>query len=321
MLKKGLSVFLATTLLILCFFSVPAFAAEPEFDISDYTWEDLQAMTTAEKKKLMENFVETYNPYGLRDLLEQEDSAGGEFGVQPLWKSDGDKKAEGQQIATHQLITLEALNTYLASFSLPDANGTTTLAIALYLAAASALPDEDEKDGGTFSGHFYNPDIGYGTNVFKKSAKDNIEEHYATAYQSLHAHPHVDLDSEEFAVALEYLGRALHYIQDVCEPHHAANLIAGVSTHLTFESYVEGIINDLLPTNVVLDKSFYFAAKSKTAGELAHNAARNGASQSYRILRSSPTTEWDDVAKKCLRYAIENSALLIYKLFADCGMV
>ena len=62
MLKKGLSVFLATTLLILCFFSVATFAAEPEFDISDYTFEDLESMTTAEKKELIEKFIETYNP-------------------------------------------------------------------------------------------------------------------------------------------------------------------------------------------------------------------------------------------------------------------
>lgn len=303
--------------MILCFFSVPVFAAEPEFDISDYTIEDLKTMTTAEKKKLMEDFIEAYNPYGLRDLMEQEASASGEFGVQPLWTSGGDKG----QMATHELITLEALSTYLASFILPDADGSTALAIALYLAAASVLPDEDETDNGTFAGHFYNPSIGYGTNVFKKSAKDHVAEHYATAYQKLRSNPHVDLNSNEFAVALEYLGRALHYIQDVCEPHHAGNLIAVVSTHLTFESYVEGIIHDLLPTNVKFDNSRYLAAKAKTAGELAHSAALSGASQTYRVLRSSPTTEWDDVAKICLRYAIENSALLIYKLFADCGLV
>lgn len=302
--------------MILCFFSVPVFAAEPEFDISDYTIEDLKTMTTAEKKKLMEDFIEAYNPYGLRDIMEQEASASGEFGVQPLWKS-GDE----DQMATHELITLEALSTYLASFILPDADGTTALFVSLYLAAASRLPDEDEDDNNTFAGHFYSPYTGYGTNVLKKSAKDHVTEHYATAYQKLRANPHVDLNSNEFAVALEYLGRALHYIQDVCEPHHAANLIAGVSTHLTCEFYVDTRIGVLLPQNVQVDNNRYLATKAKTAGELAHNAALSGASQTYRVLRSSPTTEWDDVAKICLRYAIENSALLIYKLFADCGMV
>lgn len=223
-------------------------------------------------------------------------------------------------MATHELITLEALSTYLASFILPDADGATALAIALYLAAASVLPDEDETDH-AFAGHFYSPLTGYGTNVFYKSAKDNVSEHYAIAYQKLRANPHVDLNSNEFALALEYLGRALHYIQDVCEPHHAGNLVAVVSTHLTFETYVNNMIDNLLPRDIKVDNSRYLNAKGKAAGELAHNAALNGATQTYRVLRSSPATEWDDVATICLRYAIENSALLIYKLFADCGLV
>lgn len=316
MLKKGLSIFLATTLLILCFFSVPAFAAEPEFDISDYTFEDLESMTTAEKKELIEKFIETYNPYGLRDLMEQEDSASGGLGVQPLWKS-----GDGDPMATHELITLEALSTYVEAFGLLNADGTQAFAIALYLSAASALPDKDETDNFSFAGHFYSPTTGYGTNVFKKSAKDNVAEHYDAAYQKLRANPHMTLNLDEFALVLEQLGRALHYIQDVCEPHHATNMVAVLSTHSLFESYVDGIIGDLLPTNVTINNSRYLEAKAKTAGELAHSAARSGASQSYRVLFSSPTTEWDDVAKICLRYAIENSALLMYKLFADCGLV
>ncbi|MGN0554934.1 MAG: hypothetical protein ACI4LI_03445, partial [Candidatus Fimenecus sp.] len=62
--KKGLSVSLAVVFTVLCFFSVPVFAAEPVFDIRDYTIEDLQTMSTAEKQELLANFIDTYNPYG-----------------------------------------------------------------------------------------------------------------------------------------------------------------------------------------------------------------------------------------------------------------
>lgn len=178
MLKKGLSVFLATTLLILCFFSVPAFAAEPAFDIPDYTFEDLESMTTAEKKELIEKFIETYNPYGLRDLMEQEDSASGGLGVQPLWKS-GDENTT----ATHELITMEAVETYMRSFKLLNANVGQAVSIALHLAAASALPDQlaEEKEYG-FAGHFYSPTTGYGTNVFYKSGLHAIfDRHWHNA--------------------------------------------------------------------------------------------------------------------------------------------
>ncbi len=320
MLKGGLSVFLAAVFMVLCFFSVPVFAAEPAFDISDYTIEDLRTMTTAEKKKLMENFIETYNPYGIKDLMEQESSVSGRFGVQPFWKSDSDLFEKDQQIATHQLVTLEALNTYVSDFGLMNADGTTAMFVALYLSAASGLPDVDEKAMG-FAGHFYDPHTGYGTNVLYKSAKDNVIDHYNAAYQEFRKNPHMPLNSNEFSCVLEELGRALHYIQDVCEPHHAANLIAGVSTHMLFESYVEDLINDFLPKNVNISNSSYLNAKTKTVGDITHSAALSGKSQLYQVVRSNPNGEWDTAAKNCLYYAVENSSLLIYKLFADCGLV
>lgn len=320
MLKRGLSVFLSVVLLTMCFFCVPVFAAEPAFDIADYTIEDLQTMTTAEKQKLMENFIETYNPYGIKELMEQEDSAKGNFGIQPLWKSDSDLVEPDQQMATHQLITLEALSTYIEDFDFFGVDGTTAMFVALLLSAASGLPDLDEKDWG-FAGHFYDPDTGYGVNVLYKSAKDNVAQHYSAAYQKLKSNPYMSMTSDEFAKVLEELGRALHYMQDVCEPHHAANLIAGVSTHMTFESYVDNFINDFMPKYVNITNANYSGVRGQTAEEMAHNAAVLGKSQLYLVLRSNPNGDWDTAAKNCLYYAVENSALLIYKLFADCGRI
>lgn len=53
MLKKNrriLSAFLAILFIALYSLSVPAFAAEPVFDIQDYTIIDLQEMSISEKK-------------------------------------------------------------------------------------------------------------------------------------------------------------------------------------------------------------------------------------------------------------------------------
>ena len=66
MLKKSLAVFLMASILLLSFFSVPAFAYESEddFDISDYTWEDIMTMSNEEFHELLSNFERVYDPFG-----------------------------------------------------------------------------------------------------------------------------------------------------------------------------------------------------------------------------------------------------------------
>lgn len=320
MLKRGLSVFLAAALMILCFFSVPAFAAAPEFDISDYTIEDLETMTTAEKKKLMENFIEAYNPYGIRDLMEQEASASGGFGVQPLWKSDSDSSEDGQQIATHQMVTLQAMLMFMLDYGFYDVDASIQLVIALYVAAASGLPDLDETDG-IFAEHFYDPITGCGLNLFLDSARDNVADHYRYAHNVLAVNPYLSVTSEPAYYIWEQLGRALHYIQDVCEPHHASSAAAGVSTHTQFEDHVENNIESLLPQRKTMPNSSYAVAKGKTAGELTHDAALTGRSRYKNVWNLGDKSKWDATATACLDDAVCYSARLIYKLFADCNVI
>lgn len=320
MLKRGLSVFLAAALMILCFFSVPVFAAEPEFDISDYTIEDLETMTTAEKKKLMEDFIEAYNPYGLRDLMEQEASASGEFGVQPLWKSDGDDSEIGQQMATHQLITLEALNVFISDYGFYEANGSTALVVALSLASASGLPDMLETDALTFSGHFYDPDTGKNwTRTTWPTAKTRASSHYDRAKTALNKDttPEMpDLLGENFEDALKQLGMSLHYVQDVCEPHHAANKTAGISTHTEFENHIELHISSLMPSVSTISSVFYGRGRTKNIGDLTHEAAVIGKIYIDQTAEEYQS-QWDEVGKTCLENSIWHSARVIYKFFYE----
>lgn len=57
----------------------------------------------------------------------------------------------------------------------------------------------------------------------------------------------MDLTSDEFLDILKRLGKCLHYVQDVCEPHHASNafMFPG-SSHSAFEAYVETNIDSYL---------------------------------------------------------------------------
>lgn len=151
MLKKNrriLSAFLAILFIALYSLSVPAFAAEPVFDIQDYTIIDLQEMSISEKKELLANYISTYNPYGIQELMEEAErnTNGAETEISPLWSSDSDRIEAGQQLATHQLITLEALSVFISDFGFYQTDATTALVVALNLAAASGLSDLDEHD-------------------------------------------------------------------------------------------------------------------------------------------------------------------------------
>ncbi len=299
---------------------MPVFAAKPAFDISDYTIEDLQTMTTAEKKKLMENFIETYNPYGIKDLMEQESSVSGRFGVQPFWKSDSDGSEIGQQMATHQLITLEALSVFISDCGFYEANGSTALVVALSLASASGLPDMLETDALTFSGHFYDPDTGKNwTRTTWPTAKTRATSHYDRAKTALNKDttPETpDLLGENFEDALKQLGMTLHYVQDVCEPHHAANKTAGISTHTEFENYIELRISSLMPSVTTISSAFYGRGKTKSVGDLTHEAAVIGKIYIDQTAEEYES-QWGAVGKTCLENSIWHSARVIYKFFYE----
>ena len=319
MLKRGSSVFLAAALMVLCFFSVPVFAAEPEFDISDYTIEDLQTMTTAEKKKLMEDFIETYNPYGIKDLMEQESSVSGRFGVQPLWSSDSSILGDGKQMATHQLITLEALSVFIGDYGFYNIDATSALAVALHLAVASGLPDIDETDSRSFKGHFYNPDTGFNLSLqTAPTAKTRVGEHYARATERLRTNVNMDVTSADFLYVLEYLGRALHYMQDACEPHHVSSQPAVLTSHLEFEAYVNEHIDTLLPNVTAISKGFYSQANNQTTQNLTHTAAVIAKLYANDVGRLN-IMQWDGIGAACLENAVWHSARLIYKIFYDNG--
>ncbi len=320
MLKRGLSVFLAAVFMILCFFSVPVFAAEPAFDISDYTIEDLRTMTTAEKKKLMENFIETYNPYGIKDLMEQESSVSGRFGVQPLWKSDGDPSTPlEQEIATHQLVTLEALYAVIKDYGFYNTDGTTMLTVALYLSAASGLPDRTEI-GIAFAGHFYDPDTGKNyLGQASPTAATKADTHYHIAYTHLKKNVNMDLKSDEFMTVLERLGKCLHYVQDACEPHHASNAIeVPGSSHSAFESYVETNINTYLKVIPAVPTALYVRVRTVNVFGMTHDAAVQAKPYFESVADKTDKSRWDNVGRICIHNSVHYSAAVIYKLFYEC---
>ncbi|MCI5796417.1 MAG: zinc dependent phospholipase C family protein [Ruminococcus sp.] len=315
--KTAISLLLSMVLLGFTVFTVPAFA-EDTFDINDYSIEDLQYMTPEEKIKLISDYVNTYNPMGIKDVY---NSAEVEYSnmlnseVSPLWKSSNDSDDE---FATHQLITLQAFLCSINDCGFYETDGTTALAISLTLAAASGLPDKEfaQKASG-FVGHFYNPDTQKNWAGSKSNtAKTNCQKHFTNAITRLQQNTHPDLNGEDFQYVLIELGKALHYVQDASEPHHSNNKLAGSSSHTQFETFANENISKYIDDLSHCTAYYYNVAGYNDADGVTHEAAV--ISKPYYKYVSSLTdrSTWDYGALHTTQNAVGFSAGLIYRLFS-----
>lgn len=323
-MKKIMAIIIVLSLMVSCFGTMTVSAIIPpedaanSFDINQYTINDFLEMSTEERKVLLDNFIETYNPYGINDVLEQQNIEATSADAELQWESGVNIITQEQEIATHQLITMEAFARFIEMHGFySDADGTDALVITLTLAAGSGLPDMDETEWG-FAAHFYDPDSG--KNFLKQSsptAKTKTNAHYNEAYEILSEDFHMDLLSEDFASVMEELGRALHYIQDLCVPHHASNKIAVLTNHTDFEEYVGRTIEGYFgtPPNTVC--YYHATALNNSAGYLAHCAAAI-AKPKYESIKDGDN--FYSVGQSCVWEAVYFSEALIYKLFYECSV-
>jgi len=120
------------------------------------------------------------------------------------------------------------------------------------------------------------------------------------------------------------LGRALHYLADINEPHHAANLIAVFSSHTQYEDWVDGLEISYAITNIASYKTFitidakrYFATYCT---ELFKKAAVNA--YSFKDLANTyDTLKWEQSAAGTLPFAQESMAVFLYNFLYAVGAV
>lgn len=101
--------------------------------------------------------------------------------------------------------------------------------------------DERENDSNTYAGHFYGAD-----------GKNYLGQTSPTAYTRFNNHYYnaVTLyNSGKKYEGYEELGMAIHYLQDLNAPHHAANQIAVLSNHTDYEAWVDSNISTFLINN------------------------------------------------------------------------
>lgn len=316
-MKKVISLFLAVILLTCTFSFIAQASAVDEMDLSQYTIEDLAKMSEEEYRDLLRDFERVYDPFDTYDTnpIMKDDTPR----ISPRWGSGTiDKDGEYTEQGSHEMITAQALNVLSNDVGILSTNPGEELAYCLIISLASLLPDQDEI-GVVFAGHFFHAVdhdnyLGSKTNT----ALTNCEDHYYSAVSAAKA--------KNMAKACEEIGRALHYLQDAGQPHHAANITVINVAHGQFESYVDERID--IYTNLISsakNHSFHSSADLTYAkaglhgvGFLVEQTASVAYTYRSNVNNALNKSQWDSVARVTVTNSIAFSAFLLYK-FAYAG--
>lgn len=181
---------------------------------------------------------------------------------QPRWTSGDSENNYG----SHGLIALMGIS--IASGENSAIDGYFTSARTQWFIEYSVMPDIDERGplNLLFDCHFY------GANGKKywggsDAAYTRFRDHYNTAvtrYRSGH-----------YLVATQELGRAIHFISDINNPHHASNAIAGLSFHTDFEAYVEEARENNVVNPAYINVSYLSAFSKKSLKTIADESAEH----------------------------------------------
>lgn len=132
-------------------------------------------------------------------------------------------------------------------------------------------PDQDEIEG-AYKHHFYNPATGLNFRGEEETALTKFYKHYNNALKLKH-------DKRDYG---EELGRAVHFLQDICTPVHTYyedlfDATTRLKQHVNFEKrcnelcdtiqfnhkrYLNNTFNTFFKSNNIVDIAKHFASKS-----------------------------------------------------------
>lgn len=289
-----------------------------ELDLSQYTLDDIRAMSSEEYLNLVKEFERVYDPYDSYvaedlPLTNSADLTDENGTVSTQWTS-GKNNSEGEytEDGSHEYISAIAcavLNNDKGFFSTDTG---ANIIIALYISLASMLPDTDEREP-AFVGHFYNPDtqknyVGSTTNT----ARTNAERHFKAALLSA--------SNGAMDEVYEHLGRCLHYVQDVNVPHHAANVTGVNPSHSAFEKYAFENQEAYLENFETIPASNYRNAYSWNIGTITHKAAAEAKPMISHVNNILDKSEWSEYARITMQNAARYSAMAIYRFAMESSL-
>lgn len=233
----------------------------------------------------------------LEHLTEDDKSA-----IQPRFKSGGVDH-------THQYILASALYIIKNDKGSSILNTENNLEVLL---VNTDWPDKlgNETDGGTFAGHFYDPDTGKNwLGQTSPTAKSRAIEYYNRAVESYKA--------GNVQTALVSLGRGTHYISDLNEPHHAANKTAVDSNHSAFEKYVDENRTSYKIMNNSLSASIYQTSIDSNLDTLIDRQAHSAKSL-YQLAANEST--YSSAANSSVKNAMTSVVQYVYRFGKEVGI-
>lgn len=296
------------TLALLVAFAAPSFGASPEPPEETVNGFTIQQLIDA----FNSGDTETLHAY-LEAFALQDDVITQPPTIQPRWESKP-LSLDSVPGRTHSDITSFGFLLYVGDmqqlYGMQNDFGI-KLSELTSLRNCSAIPDIESSMANM--DHFYDPTNGKNAaGTTTNTARDRFVQYYNQAVAQFPTNR---------AESIKSLGRALHFIQDVNEPHHAANLIAGLSYHTEFEAYATANMQYAIDTlENSKDQSLYNFARNTTPGELLHNGAATG----RLYVWSADHPQWDGwvwAAQETLQHAMRHTAAVFYKFAKDTGMI
>lgn len=329
-MKKAISLLLCLCLII--YIASPigfAIYEEDSFSVNQYTLSDILAMNPEEQFVLLREYEEEYDPFGMNAVIGESAFANGE--VQPLWDSGNTYFGEPHQWKTHELITIQALaeleqylNTYGNGASCLG-EGQDLVTFVFDLAIASALPDRVWNGVVTdraFAGHFYNPETGKNTlGETSPTAKTNAISEWNAACAFLSNH--YLLYGPQNKSGIESLGCALHYIQDVCEPHHSSNVTVQLinNSHGKFEEYTYNNFASFADCSIQHTPAVVSAYSDMGFEIIVDLAALTSHQYIDMVNNVSDQSNWNYVADICVDEATSYTMIVLYKILKVRGFI
>ena len=289
-----------------------------KLDLSQYTLDDIRAMSSEEYLNLVKEFERVYDPYGSYvaedlSLMNSADLTDENATVSTQWKS-GKNNSEGEYTknGSHEYISAIACTVLNNDKGFFSTDTTANIIIALCISLASMLPDTDEREP-AFVGHFYDPDtqknyVGSAANT----ARTNAEKHFKAALLSA--------SNGAMDEVYEHLGRCLHYVQDVNVPHHAANVTGVNPSHSAFEKYAFENQEAYLENFGTIPASNYRNAYSWNIGTITHKAAAEAKPMISHVNNILDKSEWSEYARITMQNATRYSAMAIYRFAMESSL-
>ena len=290
-----------------------------ELDLSQYTLDDIRAMSSEEYSNLVKEFERVYDPYDSYvaedlSLTNSTDLTDENGTVSTQWKSGTiTKEGEYTKNGSHEYISAIACTVLNNDKGFFSTDTTANIIIALCISLASLRPDTDENDS-AFAGHFYDPDTkeNYkGSTTY--TARTNAEKHFKAALLSA--------SNGAMDEVYEHLGRCLHYVQDVNVPHHAANVtnIPNIS-HAPFEKHAFENQEAYLENFETIPASNYRNAYSWNIGTITHKAAAEAKPMISHVNNILDKSEWSEYARITMQNATRYSAMAIYRFAMESSL-